>query len=131
MRYLLDTHVFLWALAKPENLSKTAIDLIENPENILFLSSASIWEISIKQTIGKLKILDKSLDLKIFVEKAIEDLNLLKLPIQFEHIYTLHNIPYHHKDPFDRILIAQSMAENLILITDDKMIKKYKVKTIW
>ena len=87
--------------------------------------------ISIKQTIGKLKILDKSLDLKIFVEKAIEDLNLLKLPIQFEHIYTLHNIPYHHKDPFDRILIAQSMAENLILITDDKMIKKYKVKTIW
>ena len=131
MRYLLDTHVFLWALAKPENLSKTANALIENPENILFLSSASIWEISIKQTIGKLKILDKSLDLKIFVEKAIEDLNLLKLPIQFEHIYTLHNIPYHHKDPFDRILIAQSMAENLIVITDDKMIKKYKVKTIW
>ncbi len=131
MRYLLDTHVFLWALAKPENLSKTAIDLIENPENILFLSSASIWEISIKQTIGKLKILDKSLDLKTFVEKAIEDLNLLKLSIQFEHIYTLHNIPYHHKDPFDRILIAQSVAENLILITDDKIIKKYKVRTIW
>jgi len=131
LRYLLDTHVFLWALAKPENLSKTAIDLIENPENILFLSSASIWEISIKQTIGKLKILDKSLDLKTFVEKAIEDLNLLKLSIQFEHIYTLHNIPYHHKDPFDRILIAQSVAENLILITDDKIIKKYKVRTIW
>ena len=131
MRYLLDTHVFLWALAKPENLSTTANALIENPENILFLSSASIWEISIKQTIGKLKILDKSLDLKTFVEKAIEDLNLLKLSIQFEHIYTLHNIPYHHKDPFDRILIAQSVAENLILITDDKIIKKYKVRTIW
>jgi len=88
LKYLLDTHVFLWALAKPENLSKTATALIKNPENILFLSSASIWEISIKQTIGKLKILDKNLDFEVFVEESIRDLNLLKLSIQFEHIYT-------------------------------------------
>jgi len=131
LKYLLDTHVFLWICAEPSKLSKTSIKLIEDNQNELFLSSASIWEIEIKHSIGKLEILDKNLSLKKFVNKSLKTLDIIELPIENKHIFKLEDIPYFHKDPFDRILIAQAISENLILITDDKYIKKYKIKTIW
>ncbi|WP_456401424.1 type II toxin-antitoxin system VapC family toxin [Persephonella sp.] len=131
MRYLLDTHVFLWACVEPEKLPTKAIEIIQSPQNILFLSCASIWEISIKMSIQKLKILSKEINFKIFVEESIKDLGLIELKIESSHIFTLHELPYIHKDPYDRILIAQALSEDLILITNDDHIKKYNVKFVW
>ena len=131
MRYLLDTHVFLWACIEPERLSSNSKDIIKNPQNMLFLSSASIWEISIKMKIGKLKILDKNLDFKTFVEKSIKALDLKEISVLNKHIFSLHLLPDIHKDPFDRILIAQAKSEDLILITNDNQIKKYNIRTLW
>ncbi|RUM58964.1 MAG: hypothetical protein DSY59_02145 [Persephonella sp.] len=131
MRFLLDTHVFLWACVEPEKLSETVIEIIENSQNVLFLSSASIWEISIKISIGKLEILNKSIGFETFIKQCIKDLELIELPICKEHIFILNTLPNIHKDPFDRILIAQSISEDLILITNDSIIKKYNLKTVW
>lgn len=131
MKYLLDTHVFLWACVEPEKLSSDSMEIIKNPNNILFLSSASVWEISIKMKIGKLKILNENLDFKTFIEKSLEALELKELPILNKHVFSLYHLPDIHKDPFDRILIAQAKSENLILITNDTQIKKYNVKTLW
>ncbi len=131
MKFLLDTHIFLWASIEPDNLSQNVLKIIENSANILFLSSASVWEISIKHKLGKLKILDKNLNFTTFIEESIKYMNLNELPIRIKHIYSLYNLPSIHKDPFDRILTSQALAEDLILITNDKIIKKYNVKTVW
>ena len=131
MNYLLDTHVFLWACFEPSKLSNKVVEIIENPKNILFLSSASIWEISIKMGIGKLKIISNDIDFKLFIEKSIQNLDLKELPVKKEHIFELHKLPYIHKDPFDRILIAQAISEGLILITNDSFIQSYEVNYIW
>jgi len=129
VRYLLDTHVFLWACA--EKLSTKVIEIIQNPQSILFLSCASIWEISIKMSIGKLKILSEEINFKIFVEDSIKNLGLIELQIQNKHIFTLHELPYIHKDPFDRLLIAQALSEDLTLITSDDYIRRYNIKVVW
>ncbi len=131
MKYLLDTHVFIWTTVSPEKLSNRVIDLILDSKNTLFLSSASIWEISIKRKIGKLEFLDEKISFEEFIIKSMECLDLNELPIFSKHIFYLDNLPLLHKDPFDRILISQAKSEGLILITDDNLIKKYKVKTLW
>jgi len=131
LKYLLDTHVFLWACIQPEKLSSKAFEIISDNQSILYLSSASIWEIAIKAGLGKLKFLSKNLNLKTFIEESIKHLNLIKLPVENHHIYTLYELPEIHKDPFDRIHIAQANSEGLILITNDKQIRKYNVKTLW
>lgn len=128
---LLDTHTFLWACVEPGKLSSKSVEIINNEENLLYLSSASIWEISIKLKLGKLKILNKDLDFKTFIEESLKSLNLIELPILNKHIFSLHKLPEIHKDPFDRMLIAQAKSEKLILITNDHQIKKYDVETLW
>ncbi|OQX26317.1 MAG: twitching motility protein PilT [Desulfobacteraceae bacterium IS3] len=124
MKYLPDTHIFLWWITDNSKLSDHVRKVITNPDNEIFLSSASTWEMVIKSSIGKLS-LPPSPDLFIRKQTALNEIKILNVTI--EHTFAVLKLPMIHKDPFDRILIAQAITEDLILITDDLLIKKYAV----
>ena len=128
MSYLLDTHTFLWFVSDNYRLSEKAKKTIENSHNKIFLSSAVVWEISIKAKIGKI---DFKSDLDYFISECIQQYSFIPLPITIPHTIQIFKLKNIHKDPFDRILIAQSILESLSIITSDFLINKYKVKTIW
>ena len=128
MNLLLDTHVFLWWHSDRTKLSPKVVRLCEDTTNNLYLSSASVWEIQIKLQIGKLK-LTKSLNQIIDLEGHENGIEVL--PISLSHIYALDQLPSHHRDPFDRILIAQARVEALTLITQDSLITQYPVQSLW
>jgi PIN domain nuclease of toxin-antitoxin system len=116
MRILLDTHIFIWMATEPERLSSRFTESIIDRQNSLFLSLASIWEIQIKVALGKL---DLKGDLATIVDIQIEENSIQLLSIDLKHIYALSNLPAHHRDPFDRLLIAQSQVEKMTLATVD------------
>lgn len=118
MRFLLDTHVFIWWMEKSKKLSKDIYEDINNPDNIIFISVVAIWEIIIKSRAKKIKI-------KFNLESSVEKVGFKAIPIQLSHVLEVEKLPLHHKDPFDRILISQANVENLTLITSDQKIWKY------
>lgn len=120
MHYLLDTNIFLWWLDKDRKLKDAVQQIIKDPRNQIFVSVASGWEISIKNRAGKLP-------LKTTLKTCFEISGFEVLDMNLDHILKLDKLPLYHKDPFDRILIAQAQVEHLILITNDKKIWKYKV----
>ncbi|MBR5096794.1 MAG: type II toxin-antitoxin system VapC family toxin [Treponema sp.] len=124
--YLLDTHALLWFLDKSENLSKKALSKIISDSKI-YVSVATLWEIAIKRSIKKLNINKNSSQLKKICEKEHIEI----LPLLEKHIDLIHDLPFIHSDPFDRMLIAQAQSENLTIITKDSKIKLYDVKTLW
>ncbi len=127
MAFLLDTHAFLWFVSGDKQLPLSIRDKIKDIHQPCFLSAASLWEITIKKQIGKLTL---SISLEELFEYA--DRNQIEIvPITYEHLLTLSQLPNHHGDPFDRLIISQAIAEELILITRDKGLKKYKVKQQW
>ena len=128
MRLLLDTHAFIWLDADPEKLSDRASGLCHDPENELFLSVASLWEIQIKSQLGKLKLKSPLREL-VNAEKAAN--GLLVLPIRPEHTYALDDLPCLHKDPFDRMIVAQARTEELRVVSHDAIIKRYPVDVEW
>jgi len=124
MNLLLDTHVFLWAIDNNPRLSQKAREAITDGHNIVFVSAATAWEISIKKAIGKLKVPQGD---------YLEELRLHRftaLDITTEHALTVENLPQHHKDPFDRLLVAQAQVEKLTLVTRDPRIRAYEIQTI-
>lgn len=128
MNYLLDTHTFLWFLEGNSNLSEKARAIIENPENNNFISIASIWEVAVKMSIGKLRLDIKIEDLKTEILRN----NFEILPLDFEHIIELSRLEEIHKDPFDRIIISQAVSEKLVILSKDANFSIYKnVKTLW
>ena len=128
MRLLLDTHTFLWFIQGNDSLSNTAKASIENSENQKLISIASLWEIAIKTSIGKLSVEMSMTDL---VEKQVLGNALGILSITSEHLEKLTDLPFHHKDPFDRLIIAQSLAENISIVSRDKMFGDYSAQLIW
>jgi PIN domain nuclease of toxin-antitoxin system len=128
MRVLLDTHAFLWWIWDAPELSAKARKYIANPENECLLSLASVWEIAIKSSLGKLKI-DRSLDQ--FIPEQLSANGFRPLEIGFRHIVQVHTMPFHHKDPFDRLLAAQAQEEKLLIISADPIFTKYGIKRIW
>ncbi len=128
MKLLLDTHSFLWFIAGNPNLSSTARSIIEDPANDLFLSAASIWEMAIKISLGKLKIGEP-------FEKLIPEqlrLNAIDiLNIEIGHTCAVIALPFHHRDPFDRLLIAQSLVEKVPIISADSAFDLYPVSRYW
>ena len=120
MILLLDTHVFLWLNLEPEKCSTEFIRCFEDTENTLYLSYASIWEIQIKHQLNKLSL---QVPLRDMVESNQAENNLQLLPIEPSHIYALAELPSHHRDPFDRLLIAQTMHESMTLVTIDHNIR--------
>ncbi len=121
--FLLDTHIFIWWMEKNKKLSRDIKSILENPESQIFLSIVSIWEMIIKKSAGKLRLPHNW-------KTTLKDSRFDILKVNLEHVYLLENLPLLHKDPFDRLLIAQAQAENCVLITDDAKIKKYKVQTL-
>jgi PIN domain nuclease of toxin-antitoxin system len=128
MKYLLDTHAFIWLDNDPDKLSTRSAELCRDPNNILLLSVVSIWEMQIKLQLGKLTL---PAPLRQTIENQQRDNQITLLPIELPHIYGLSNLPDHHKDPFDRLLIAQAMIEGLTLLTNDPYLVQYPVKSIW
>lgn len=128
MKLLLDTHAFLWFIEGDVNLSSTARNLIEDLENQRFLSVASLWEISIKISIGKLELAITFVEL---VERQVYGNAIELLEIQPGHLDRLAQLPFHHKDPFDRLIIAQSLAEHLTVVTKDTVFSNYPVTILW
>ena len=128
MKLLLDTHVFIWWSGEPDKLSEKALDACENRANRLILSIVSIWEMQIKMQLGKLKL---KRSLKDLVENQQNINNLQILPVSPNHIFMLDNLPMHHRDPFDRLLISQAIEENLALVSKDQAFSDYAVKLFW
>lgn len=122
-RYLLDTHAFLWAVNGDRRLSPSVAALIRHPDNASYVSVASVWEISIKAGLGKLPGLNDP-------EALINDARLRLLDIDISHAQQVAHLPHHHRDPFDRMLIAQAQVEGLTLITDDWKIEQYDTPTL-
>ncbi len=128
MNYLLDTHVFLWFATDDMKLSPAAKKIIENGKNNIYLSSASVWELSIKIIIGKLKL---KKDLNKFIAENIARYGYIPIPVTILHALAIAKLPEIHKDPFDRMLVAQASVEKMKIITSDGYIGKYNVKTVW
>ncbi len=123
MNLLLDTHVLIWALENNPTLSNPAIEAIQNGKNNIFISAASVWEMSIKKAIGKLEVPNN-------LQQELEQHRFTMLDINFKHAQLAGELPDIHKDPFDRMLIAQAKSEKLTLITRDKYISRYDVKIL-
>ena len=128
MRLLLDTHVFLWWTLGEPRLAPTALSMLVDPANGLFLSSASGFEIATKVGIGKLKL---PTDVESFVADGMRRGRVDELPATLRHAYRVVTLPPHHRDPFDRLLIATALEEGLDLLTNDPEVRKYPVKTVW
>ena len=128
MRILIDTQCFLWFLGSTKQLGIKAQEVLADPDNELFLSAASAWEISIKYGIGKLKLPDLP---ELYIPQKLLNNGITGLPVEFTHVLQVHSLPLIHKDPFDRLLIAQAQAESLTLLTADPILFKYKVAFIW
>ena len=128
MKYLLDTHAFLWAALDPRKLSKSARGAIEQPHAELFLSSASLWEIGVLQSLKRIQL---SLTIREVADLSASELGSELLPIEPEHIDRLRGLPFHHRDPFDRLLIAQALNLKAGIIGKDPWFDAYGVERIW
>jgi PIN domain nuclease of toxin-antitoxin system len=128
MRLLMDTHTFIWWDSAPEMLSRRVLTLCENRSNTITLSVVSVWEMQIKFQLGKLKL---DIPLRDLIENQQKKNELTILPITLEHTLALDVLEYHHRDPFDRLLIAQCNEENMVLLSKDNIFSKYTVNVIW
>ncbi len=128
MKLLLDTPVLIWSAGNPEKLSDRVRNLLVDTNNSWLVSIASIWEMQIKLQSGKLS-LNSALPNLIERQQQVNELQIL--PIELSHIYALEGLPSHHRDPFDRILIAQSIVENIPLLSIDMVFDSYPVQRVW
>ena len=128
MKLLLDTQCWLWWFAQPERLNEEAIAHITDENNELWLSVASIWEIGIKVAIGKLPLPDP---LDSYISSRMAQLGMRSLEITASHALQAAALPLHHRDPFDRMLIAQAQIEEMTLVSADSMFNKYDISLLW
>lgn len=128
MKYIIDSHTFLWYSILDERISTELYALISDIENEIYLSVASVWELSIKYQLKKLEL---PVEPGIFIIEQMSKNEILPLEINLYHALEVSKLPYHHKDPFDRILVAQSLIENIPIITRDDKFKDYGVQVIW
>ncbi|OZH52171.1 twitching motility protein PilT [Hydrocoleum sp. CS-953] len=128
MGLLLDTHSLIWFFADSSNLSDTGCNLMENPINQKLISLASVWEMAIKQSKGKLTL---PLSLEPYIEAKTQLEYFTILPINLKHLSLVSNLPFHHNDPFNRLLIAQAMIEKIPILSRDSIFDKYNINRIW
>jgi PIN domain nuclease of toxin-antitoxin system len=125
--FLLDTSVFLWSLGGRDRLSAESLQLLASRSNQLYLSAASSWEIAIKYQLGKIRLPAPP---KEFIPAAIKDLGLIALDVTHRHSVAVGELPFHHRDPFDRLLIAQAQVESFAILTTDDDFRHYDVEII-
>jgi PIN domain nuclease of toxin-antitoxin system len=128
LRFLLDTHSLLWFLAGDSNLSERVRRVIENPEHDILASIASLWEIAIKHSLGKLQLAHPFEELFPH-HLAVNSIALLA--IRLDHVTRIASLPFHHRDPFDRLLVAQALVEEIPILSGDDALDDYGVERIW
>jgi len=128
MKFLLDTHTFIWWDSEPAKLSAQVLTLCQNPANTLLLSVVSAWEIQIKLQLGKLSL---KLPLEVVIEGQRQANQIEILPVTLPHVLALHDLPIPHKDPFDRLLIAQARVEGATLLSCDPIFAEYPITVLW
>lgn len=128
MRALLDTHTFLWWITDSPQLSSRAREIISDGNNSFYFSVASSWEIAIKAGLGRLTVPG---DLESFLTEQLSRNALEVMPVHLSHALRVHSLPFHHRDPFDRLLVAQAMVERLSLLSADSQLSRYPVEVIW
>lgn len=129
MKYLLDTSIFIWMLqGNKDKIPRRVEQLMEREGTQLILSSVSTWEIAIKYGLGKLELPHHP---RRWLPEVVLKMGLQQLPITQTHSLGVTDLPFHHKDPFDRLLVSQAKQENLPIISPDKMFRKYRVKVVW
>ena len=127
-RYLLDTHSFIWLAAGDDRLSDTCSDIYLDTANDFYLSMASLWEMAIKASLGKLSL---GRPLSVLIETAKKTQGARILPIELEHVCEVEGLPFHHRDPFDRLLVAQAKIEGLPLMSCDAVFDLYGIQRVW
>ena len=128
MKLLLDTHTLIWAVDQPSLLGPQAKSALEDLANSLLLSAATIWEIAIKVGVNKLTL---SLPYRQWMTRAMNDLGVTILPVTVEYAGVQATLPFHHRDPFDRLLIAQALVENIPLVSNDALFEQYGISRVW
>lgn len=128
MSHLLDTHAFLWFINDDPSLSASAKSLIEDPESTIYLSVASVWEMAIKLSLGKLEMPSPFTD---FIDDQLRENTITLLDIKTSHTGVVATLPFHHRDPFDRLIIAQSKSEDIPIIGRDAIFDEYGIKRLW
>ncbi|MBN1290433.1 MAG: type II toxin-antitoxin system VapC family toxin [Candidatus Latescibacteria bacterium] len=128
MKYLIDTHVLLWIITEDKKLSDIVKQIYLNSENEIFFSLACIWEMAIKISLGKIFI-DQPLDK--FIDKYIKGSNIEILMIDLQDVIKIETLPFFHRDPFDRLIIAQSIEKDIPILSSDSIFDAYTVKRIW
>ncbi len=121
MKILIDTHLLLWAAGQPDRLSSAALRLIDNPSNDLLFSAASVWEVAIKRGLGRK---DFQVDPRL-LRRGLLDNGYSELPILSDHVVAIDGLPHIHRDPFDRLLVAQATVEGITLLTSDSVVAQY------
>ena len=124
-RLLLDTHALIWALSSPRRLPARVSSSIRDPDNDVYVSAVSTWEIAIKVMLRKVHA-----DVAAVV-RALRDAGFEELPITIAHTVRVHTLPLHHRDPFDRLLVAQAMEERLTIVTHDPLLRAYDAASVW
>ena len=128
MPYLLDTHTFLWMAGDPVSLSANVREIVEEKNHHLYLSAASAWEIAILQQLKRVELPDVP---QRFIAEALQQLNVLPIPIGFTTVISAATLPFIHRDPFDRLIIAEALKEQMMVLTRDNLFKSYGVKVVW
>lgn len=128
MRLLIDTHIFIWYISDSPKLSTTARSLIDDENNEILLSIASLWEMAIKYSLGKLSL---AMPFDELIPQQLNINAIALLNIEFNHLAVVSTLPFHHRDPFDRLLIAQSVVEGLLLVSADSAFDAYPIQRFW
>lgn len=128
MKYLIDTHVFLWFVVDSDALSNEASKLIQNSANQIYVSTASLWEMAIKYSIGKLELPTSYAE---FIPHQLFRNDFAILQIGTPHLHQVAELDFHHKDPFDRLIIAQAISEDIPIITKDHIFDSYAIERVW
>ena len=128
MRVLLDTHALLWLITGDKRLSKTSMKIFLNTDNRLYFSIISLWEICIKKSLDKISLKNNWLDI---IQEEMKTNSIQWLPVEVHHCAKVIELPFYHRDPFDRMLIAQAMTEDLSILSRDNRFSAYDIKCIW
>lgn len=128
MKYLLDTVVWMWSLGPLEKISQAGLEILERGEEEVYLSAASSWEVVIKMQLGKYDLPEMP---GSYIPKRLAEQGIRSLPITQNHTLRVYDLPRYHADPFDRLIIAQAIAENMTVLTADRSFGKYPVEVLW
>jgi PIN domain nuclease of toxin-antitoxin system len=128
VKLLLDTHAFLWWVEGAPAVGRRARAELANPDNDVFLSIASCWELAIKLSLGKLRLTQS---LERFIPEQLSRNGFVLLGLEFRHVARVADLPFHHRDPFDRVLVAQALLDGFAIVSADRVFRKYGVTVVW